>query len=230
MSQQEFRSIDELHRELRDRVGDRHIHYGFGNPDQPTVMIVSYFPTHFQDVPRLMPGISAAEYKQICEVEQWDKIKNYDLFRSYFAKLLLPSGVTHGTWQVSSNQWLDVAYETCACKTTEPKNDIPDIIAERYLDLLEPEIRLVDPEVIVTAGEVATQSVANALIGADAPSIDKITDSRYWEPDLYNTDPAMIPTVHWSAPKNNPNNREPYNRSLANARNYLKPYFTDNDQ
>lgn len=230
MSNNKFQSMEELHDELRNRAGDRHIHYGFGNPDQPTVMIVSYFPSHFQDVPGLVPGMSAAKYRQICEVEQWGKIKSYDLFKSYFARLFLPSGVTNGTWSVPSDQWLDAIYETCACKTTEPKRDIPDVIADRYLDLLEPEIRLVNPDVIVTAGEVATQSVANALLGADAPSIDKITDSKYWDPDLYNTDPAMIPTVHWSAPKNNPNNQEPYNRSLANARDHLKPYFTDNGE
>ncbi|MFC5973933.1 hypothetical protein ACFPYI_21635 [Halomarina salina] len=229
MSTNRFQSLDDLYRKLRERVGDRHIHYGFGNPKEPTVMIVSYFPSHFQDVPDLVPGMSAAEYRQVCQVEQWEKIKNYDLFRSYFAKLFLPSGVTNGTWRVHSSRWLDVVYETCACKTTEPKNEIPSVVEERYLDLLEPEIRLVDPDVIVTAGEVATQSVADALLGADAPSIDKITERKYWDPGLYNTHPTMIPTVHWSAPKNNPNNLEPYNRSLANARDLLHPYFSHDD-
>lgn len=230
MSQRRFGTLSELHDELRRRVGERHIHYKFGNPDRPTVMFVTYFPSHFDDINELEPGMAPEEYEQVCEVRNRDRIfNNYGLFQSYLRFLFLPSGITSGHWRIPSEQWLDVAYETCACKTEEPRDDIPRIVRENYADLLEEETRLVDPQVIVTAGEIATQTVADRLLGNAAPRVESITESRYWNPDLYDTDPEMIPTVHWSAPNHNPEFREPFQDSVARARDRLRPYFVDDE-
>ncbi|WP_416838752.1 hypothetical protein [Haloferax sp. DFSO52] len=223
---QNFDEMSELYAELRQRVGNEHIHYKFGNSENPTVMVITYFPSHFNVFSELKPGIEPERYEQICEVKhRKDMFHRFGLFKDYFRYLFLPSAIAPGTWGVPSDQWLDVAYETCACKTKEKKSEIPQIIEERYLDILEAEIRIVDPQVVICAGEVATNATAKALLGGAAPTGDRITDRKYWDPSLYDTSPMMLPTVHWSAPKQNPNNTESFHESIAHARERLEPLF-----
>ena len=220
-----FRSLDALYTALHDEAGDRQVHYGFGNPDRPPVMIVSPVPTHFDAVSGLEPGLTPDEYRDACHVDHWNELVDHELFKSYIGRLLLPSGLTTGTWEIPPSRWLDVLYETAVWKTTDERSAIPHRVDERYLDRLESEIRLVEPAVIVTAGEVATRSVATALLGDDAPTIGDITDYRNWQPDAYDTDPPMIPTVHWSTPKRDSTVLRSYNNSVADARDHLQPYL-----
>lgn len=230
MSSRSFGSLNELYTELRRRVDNQPIHYKFGNPNGPTIMFINRFPSHFDAIPALTADVTLEEYEEICERKNRDLMfRRFGLFKRYFRDLFLGTGFTDGSWQVKSARWLDIAYETCACKTEEPKRDIPEIITERYQDLLSPEIELVNPEVIVTAGEDATQATANALLGQQAPKVDRMTDSKFWNPVLYDTTPMMIPTVHWAAQDNNPEYRDAYQESVRRARNQLEPFIINSD-
>ena len=229
VSGEKFRSLEALHTELRERAGDRQIHFGFGNPDRPPVMIVTGSPSHFDAVSGLEPGLSPERYRQICHVECWNELIEQGLFKSYIARLFLRSGVTTGTWDIPPGRWMDVLYATSVYKTTAERSAIPGVVDERYLDRLESEIRLVDPAVIVTAGDVATRSVAEALLGDDAPRIVDLTDYPSWKPSTYETDPPMLPTMHWSAPKRESTYRYRFNESVTTARNHLQPYLEEHE-
>lgn len=167
------------------KAGSEYNHPGFFNYEAD-ILIVEEAPsfTHFE-----FSGYDRSHdyewYRSFYEGEHLDSILTWPPVRLFFRPVFEPLG-----FDVSDS--IEEVYMTSSvkCPVKNRKFNEPFTSCRSYL---EQEIREVDPEVIITAGKLATEGTAG-LLGVSSAQIRNLSISKpeWWGLSKFDTSPPLV--------------------------------------
>ena len=187
-------------------IHPQYVHPGFGNVDNPNVVVFEEAPSlgHFTQFSEDIGSMNISEYVNHFEVEYRTRILGWKLYEDFLGPVFAEFGV-------GRDSLLDETYTTSMVKNPVKNDNKSSNLRNAYREIWKPyvqrELEILEPDIVITTGYLASPRISSLLGASDASSIS-ISKEQWWGLSPFDARSSLIYTPHWGARKYNSDIKE----------------------